>query len=185
MLKKCKHINKEEKWIYLPDTKEPIYNEFFDTVQLEREKVIVCKDCGKILEEKEKQIVFLDTLEDELKENFCKNKEILEEKDIKKYNNEFVLYLDRNFKYNIKDLEKELFKQFSMSLEDESFSNDVDILFYDGCRIILEKTKYWQKLIISTNYFCMDKDGKYITKINSNILSVIENWSKETYQNNK
>lgn len=63
----CKHINKETKWIYPNGFK---YNEFFDVAQTTRERLITCKDCGKILNSILVQWISHEQIYEELKKEY-------------------------------------------------------------------------------------------------------------------
>lgn len=96
-------------------------------------------------------------------------------------NNTVLLDLDKYLKYNLLDLEKKLHKELNMLVDSPSSKRHLE---YDGCEIqIGDNNRLW----LQTDYFFANKYGKYINHSTSDILRVIESWTKDIFdsQNNK
>jgi hypothetical protein len=92
-----------------------------------------------------------------------------------KMNNNIVLKLDEKLKYNLLDLEKKLHKELHMSVNSPSSKNNLE---YDGCEIqISDNNRLW----LQTDYFFANVHGKYINHSTSDILRVIESWTKDVF----
>lgn len=90
-------------------------------------------------------------------------------------NNTVLLDLDKNLKYNLLDLEKKLQQELNMSVWSPSSKRHLE---YDGCEIqIGDNNRLW----LQTDYFFSNKYGKYINHSTSDILRVIENWTKDVF----
>jgi hypothetical protein len=92
-------------------------------------------------------------------------------------NNTVLLDLDSNLKYNLLDLEKKLYKELNMSVWSPSSRRHLD---YDGCDIQVGDNN---RLRLQTDYFFANVHGKYINHSTSDILRVIESWTKDMFDN--
>lgn len=96
-------------------------------------------------------------------------------------NNNITINLDTNLNYNLLDLEKKLQKELNMLTDTPSSKTHLE---YDGCDI---QINYKNILWLQTNYIFANRYGKYINHSTSDILRVIESWTKDVFdsQNDK
>lgn len=181
----CSHKKKRTHWNY---NRGFFFNEILDQVQTTRTREVYCENCGKVLEILYVQPISTTQISKEYKKDYYENnKEKISENGLpigcfETMVNEFIFVLDGKFKYNLRKLEEKLSKFLNMSLTQKL--NNQNILFYSDCTVILEEDSETTRLIVKTNYFNQDENGKYLNKGNSELLRQIEIWTKDTYNHN-
>lgn len=92
-------------------------------------------------------------------------------------NNVILLDLDTRLKYNLFDLEKKLYNELNMSVLSPGSDR---ILEYDSCDIQITDNNM---LRLQTDYFFANAYAKYINHNTSDVLRVIESWTKDVADN--